>query len=133
VEPSGVGAHGIEISIQTAPEVTWYKEIKAFDSFDQALGWVSTQDTAHGPVSMLVQDITLITNLVFTKAKACTNTGKKVAFTWKQDESGNHEVRADRKRDQQLRARAVASSSIVPGRRIPILWRSGLSCPLPAQ
>jgi len=99
VEPSDVGADGIEISLQTALDVTWYKEIKAFDSFDQALGWVSTKDAAHGPVSMVLSDVTLITNLVFTKAKAFgihagiytidqglyDQRGNKLTFNWTQD------------------------------------------------
>jgi hypothetical protein len=99
VEPSDVGANGIEISLSSAPHVTWYKEIKAFDGPGDTLGWIATQDAEHGPVSMKIADVTLITNLVFTKAKAfgihtgmyqvtqglLDHRGHKLDFNWASD------------------------------------------------
>jgi hypothetical protein len=57
----------ITIVLTTSGNITWYKEIKAFDVSGNTLGWVSTSDTAHGPVSMTLPAAN-VAALVFTKA-----------------------------------------------------------------
>jgi len=93
----GPGGNEIEIVLETDPGITWYKEIKAFDVRNNALGWVSAQDRAHGPVSMLIS-LDNANSLVFTKAKAFgihtgeyvvydlpAKAGKQLVFCWQKD------------------------------------------------
>lgn len=94
---NGPGGNEIEIVLETDQDITWYKEIKAFDVHNNALGWVSTQDHAHGPVSMLIS-LNNAHALVFTKAKAfgihtgeyvvydlSAKAGKQLVFSWQKD------------------------------------------------
>jgi len=65
---NGLGSTQFQVILTTSPEVTWYKEIKAFDAEQNAVGWISTQDSWHGPTAMTLSTETTV-SLVFTKAK----------------------------------------------------------------
>ena len=93
----GVGANEVEVVLTTAPNVTWWKEIMAFDKKATALAWIQTQDNAHGPVAMRL-DVTLTDSIVFSKAKflgihtamyqvldLASRRGKRVIFNWRSD------------------------------------------------
>jgi hypothetical protein len=76
--------------------VSWYKEVKVFDSAYHALGWISTQDENGGPISMQVP-LPRAYVLVATKAKAfgihpgvsavqdLAAANKKLQFLWLHD------------------------------------------------
>ena len=86
-----------QVILTTPSDVTWFKEIMAFDAEQRAVGWISTQDSWHGPAAMTLSIETTV-SLVFTKAKAfgihtgmydVANipflAGKVVSFNWTAD------------------------------------------------
>jgi hypothetical protein len=87
----------IRVTLRTAANVTWYKEIKAFDSNGNAIGWISTQDGNHGDVTMTLS-VSRVAALVFTKAgflgvrygvydlrNVVAKSGRHVRFDWTAD------------------------------------------------
>lgn len=96
-EKFGVGSSEVEIVLKSASSVTWWKEIKAFDAKGGTLGWIQTQDEAHGPVSMRF-GAGIVDSIVFGKAKAFgvhtgmyqvldvwSKRGKRLTFEWRND------------------------------------------------
>jgi hypothetical protein len=93
----GVNPGEVEIVFKSAANVQWWKEVKAFNNQAQELGWLQTQDFAHGPASMRVA--ALSTNLlVFSKGKLLgvhtgmyqvsdlsSKKGKRLTFEWRSD------------------------------------------------
>jgi len=93
----GISTSEVEIVLKSASNVTWWKEIKAFDLQGATLGWVQTQDGAHGPVSMRF-DAQAVDSIVFGKAKAFgvhtgmyqvidlwSKRGNRLTFEWRSD------------------------------------------------
>jgi len=93
----GIGDSEVEIVLKSVSGVTWWKEIKAFDQKGATLGWVQTQDEAHGPVLMRF-DARRVDSIVFGKAKALgvhtgmyqvldvwSKRGKRLTFEWRID------------------------------------------------
>ena len=93
----GVGPTQMQIVLQTPSNITWWKEIKAFDAWGNPISWVDTQDNVHGPVTMTIDTRTAIA-LVFSKAATfgvhtgiynlrnlSAEAGERVVFTWDRD------------------------------------------------
>jgi hypothetical protein len=95
--PYGVGPTQVQIVLQTPANVTWWKEIKAFDAWGNPISWVDTSGSTHGPVTMAIDARTAIA-LVFSKA-AClgvhtgmydlrnlsAKAGQRLVFNWDYD------------------------------------------------
>ena len=96
--PYGIGPTQMQIVLQTPSNITWWKEIKAFDAWGNAISWIDTQNSAHGPVTMTVDTRTAVA-LVFSKAVSflqihtgmydlrnlSAEAGKRVIFNWDWD------------------------------------------------
>lgn len=93
----GVGPTQIQIVLQTPPNITWWKEIKAFDAWGNQISWVDTYNGVHGPVTMTIDTRTAVA-LVFSKAATLgihtgiydlrdlsAEAGKRLVFTWDRD------------------------------------------------
>jgi hypothetical protein len=85
------------VTFRTAPQVTWYKEIRAVDVHGRTIAWVSTQDGNHGDATMTVP-VASAAALVFTKAgflgvhtgvydlrNVSAKSGRSVRFEWTGD------------------------------------------------
>ena len=96
--PYGVGPSQIQVVLETPSNITWWKEIKAFDAWGNPISWIDTQNDAHGPVTMTIDARTAIA-LVFSKAVSflqirtgfydlrglSAEAGKRVVLTWDRD------------------------------------------------
>jgi hypothetical protein len=95
--PYGVGPTQIQVVLETPPNITWWKEIKAFDAGGNPIGSVDTQNGVHGPVTMTIDTRTAVA-LVFSKAATLgihtgiydlrnlsAEDGKRLVFTWDRD------------------------------------------------
>lgn len=93
----GVGPTQIQIVLKTPSSITWWKEIKAFDAWGNAISWVDTYDSVHGPVTMTIDTRSAVA-LVFSKAATLgihtgmydlrnlsAEAGKRLVFTWDRD------------------------------------------------
>jgi hypothetical protein len=100
--PGGSGAD-LELELETAPEVTWWKALEVQTPGGAPLMWVETQDADHGP-NLIVVPASLLpfTKLVLAKAKVFgihtgmyelynldAHSGRRLRFLWQRDQHRN--------------------------------------------